>query len=247
MTIEKIYQLLPLDIRESLRNFSELLQRKRMIKFHSQFIKPNDLVFDIGANIGNYAEIYRSLGAKVICLEPQPYCISKLNKRFENDKNLLVINKGISNKDGELELNLDSNNHATATFSEHFKNDGPFNDRKWDKKIKVSVTTLDKLIEMYGQPTYCKIDVEGFEDSVLNGLSKPIKYISFEYSKSLLDIVERCIKNLEKLGKPMYNYCEYKRPTKLKLDNWVSDKDILIREIDDPKSATSGDIYVKFE
>jgi len=247
MKLHKIYQLLPLSIREQFRNLQEFLQRKDMIKFHSQFIKPKDLVFDIGANIGNYAKIYKSLGAKVVCLEPQPYCISKLKKRFENDKNITIVEKGVAEKISELELNLDSNNHATATFSQQFKEDGPFNDRTWEKKIKVSVTTLDELIKQYGLPSYCKIDVEGYEYSVLKGLSKPIKYISFEYFKSLLDLVEKCIKHLEELGKPMYNYCEYNRPTKFKLDTWTSDKNILIGNINNLKSASSGDIYVRFE
>jgi len=247
MKLHKIYQLLPLSIREQFRNLQEFLQREGMIKFHSQFIKPNDLVFDIGANIGNYAKIYKRLGARVVCLEPQPYCISKLRKRFENDKNISIVEKGVAETISELELNLDSQNHATATFSEHFKKDGPFNDRTWENKIIVPVTKLDNLIKEYGQPTYCKIDVEGYEYSVLKGLSKPIKYISFEYSKSLVDIVESCIKHLEQLGKPMYNYCEYNKPTKFKLDTWTSDKNILIGKINHLKSASSGDIYVRFE
>lgn len=247
MKLYKIYQLLPLSIREQVRNFQEFLQRKDMIKFHSQFIKPNDLVFDIGANIGNYTQIYQSLCAKVVCLEPQPYCISKLKKRFKDDNSITIVEKGVAETISELELNLDSQNHATATFSEHFKKDGPFNDRTWENKIKVPVTTLDNLIKEYGQPTYCKIDVEGYEYSVLKGLSKPIKYISFEYSKSLLDLVENCIKHLEELGKPMYNYCEYNKPTEFILDSWVRDGDILIERIKDSKSAFSGDIYVRFQ
>jgi len=246
MILDQIYQILPLSIREKLLNIKEYIQKKQMKSFHSQFIKSNDLVFDIGANIGNYAEVYKELGAKVICLEPQPYCISKLRKRFNKDKNIHIVEKGASDKEGELELNLDSNNHATATFSEQFKNDGPFSNRKWDRKIKVPVTTLDILIKEYGIPTYCKIDVEGFEYSVLKGLNTPIKYISFEYSQSLVETVKKCMSHLESLGKPMYNLCLYNKPTKFVLDNWTENKQIIIDKVLESKRSFAGDIYVKF-
>lgn len=247
MILDNIYQLLPLTVKEKLLNFKEYIQKGKMKEFHSQFINPYDTVFDIGANIGNYAQIYHELGAKVICLEPQPYCISKLKNKFRNNKDIVIVQKGVSDKEGMLELNLDSKNHATATFSEQFKSDGPFSNRKWDTKIKVPVTTLDLLIKEYGIPTYCKIDVEGFEYSVLKGLSKPIKYISFEYSQSLTDTAKKCMSHLETLGKPMYNFCYFNKPTKFVLVNWTDNKDEIVDKILNSKGVFAGDIYVKFE
>ena len=40
-----------------------------------QFLQPGDLVFDVGAHVGNKTEIYRSYGARVVCVEPQPGCV----------------------------------------------------------------------------------------------------------------------------------------------------------------------------
>src|SRR5262245_46654975 len=44
-------------------------QRRR---FLSRFVKPGMLVFDIGANVGEYAETFRQLGARVVAVEPNP-------------------------------------------------------------------------------------------------------------------------------------------------------------------------------
>ncbi|NBD17585.1 MAG: FkbM family methyltransferase [Cyanobacteria bacterium] len=49
------------------------------------------------------------------------------------------------------------------------------------KKISVDITTLDLLISQYGHPKFCKIDVEGFELSVLKGLTSSINVLCFEY------------------------------------------------------------------
>ncbi|MEZ4639278.1 MAG: FkbM family methyltransferase [Caldilineaceae bacterium] len=40
----------------------------------------------------------------------------------------------------------------------------------WDEAIDVPVITLDSLIAQHGVPVFCKIDVEGFEHAVLQGL-----------------------------------------------------------------------------
>ena len=61
------------------------------------------------------------------------------------------------------------------------------NKRRWNENIifsgdmiTVKTTTLDALIAKHGVPDMIKIDVEGHEKNVLNGLSQPVKFISFE-------------------------------------------------------------------
>ena len=53
-------------------------RRAKLARFYSQFIRPGDLVFDIGANIGVYAEVFQSIGARVVAVEPNPDCAEQI-------------------------------------------------------------------------------------------------------------------------------------------------------------------------
>ena len=61
---------------------------KKRITFYSQFIKKGNLCFDIGANVGNRAEVFLEIGAKVIAVEPQSKCVKVLNEKFGNNENI---------------------------------------------------------------------------------------------------------------------------------------------------------------
>ncbi len=55
--------------------------RKRnaaMDELYRQFVKPGDLVFDIGAHVGDRVGAFRRLGARVVAVEPQPALVRTL-------------------------------------------------------------------------------------------------------------------------------------------------------------------------
>jgi FkbM family methyltransferase len=56
---------------------------------------------------------------------------------------------------------------------------------KWNRSIRLPVTTLDLLVAKYGKPSFVKIDVEGSEQEVLSGLEKAPKYLSLSLTPSL--------------------------------------------------------------
>ena len=63
------------------------------------------------------------------------------------------------------------------------------------------MTTLDKLIEKYGEPVFIKIDVEGFELEVLKGLTRPVKLLSYEYTvPEQIDRVIECMEQIQKVN-----------------------------------------------
>lgn len=151
------------------------------------FLQDGMLVFDIGANIGNYVEVFLRKGARIVAVEPQPYCYRFLRMRFGRNKKVKVVNSAAGAATGQAEMQI-SSAHTLSSLNldwikkvkgtNRFGHNGP----QWNDTIKVNLVTLDDLILQYGHPDYLKIDVEGFEKDVLQGLSKAISHISFEFT-----------------------------------------------------------------
>ncbi len=148
--------------------------------FYSKFIKPGDLCFDIGGNYGNKTETFWRLGADVISVEPQSFCVKKLNKRFLGINNVKILNVAVGKSNCQKRINLCNESYSMATFSNKFISLKKHVGYHWSDYEIVNMLTLDKLIELYGVPKLCKIDVEGYELEVISGLSKKIEFISFE-------------------------------------------------------------------
>ena len=221
------------------------VHRKKMIKLYSKFICPGDLVFDVGAHKGLITEIFLKLGAKVVCIEPQPSCIDILEERFGNNPNVTIINKGLGNKKGKSDFYICEKISPLSTFSDKWKT-GRFSDEKWNKKIKVDVTTIDLLIKEFGIPKFCKIDVEGFEKEVLEGLNKNIPFISFEFHKEFLDEMKLCIEKISSIGEVEFN-CSFYNDFSLKYKKWLNQKE-LFEELESSKDKNlTGDIYIRFK
>jgi FkbM family methyltransferase len=214
--------------------------------FYSQFISKDDLCFDIGANIGNRTKVFLYLGAKVVAVEPQRECSRILNIRFGSKINLEQSALGESNGDGVIFI---SDTSEVSSLSKDWISEvskSRFHDKQWKETELVTISTLDTLISKYGVPKFCKIDVEGFEEEVLKGLSQPIPIISFEYTvpERLME-VRNCINQLVRLGEFECNYTLGEN-MKFELDNWIS-KEALLDQIHNLSGATEfGDIYVRF-
>lgn len=219
------------------------LIRPRFLCF-AQFIKKGDLVFDVGANIGQSLENFLPLGARVVSVEPQPNCISVLKKKFGKNKNVTIIQGGVSDREEILTLSV-CEDISMSSFSKKWK-EGRFSNLKWKDDVEVPVTTLDSLIRQFGTPKFCKIDVEGFELRVLKGLTSKIPFISFEFTKEVLDDAKLCAEHLCSLGKAKYNFSLYAQHTLYSL-KWLDSKDLFNTLESIPDEDLCGDIYVKIE
>lgn len=184
------------------------------------FIKPGWLVFDVGANKGNKTDIYLTQKAQVVCFEPNPTMFGSLVEKYKGDNRVIEVNAALGSKQATMKMYLcrASDNTVitelctlTKEFIEKVERFHCFKYSDTDT-IDVPVITMDYAIKNYGRPDYLKIDVEGFELDVLQGLSSPVKVISFEYTPELYAAAEACISRVIEIA-PEYRFNYSSRET----------------------------------
>lgn len=216
--------------------------------FYQTFLKPGDLCFDIGANLGNRVRGFRSLDCRVVALEPQGSCFGALKRQFEKDDKVKLLRKAVGSKPGELELRV-SPDHVLSSFSDEFINrtseSGRFASSEWNRRETCQITTLDELIASHGIPRFIKIDVEGFEPEVLAGLSQAVPALSIEWVPEMPETARRCIERLAELGNYEFTI-SWAETMKLSTKGWRSRESIL-NLIDEFAGETFlfGDIYAR--
>lgn len=174
-------------------------------------VEAGDLVFDIGAHRGEKARPFLEQGCRLILVEPQPACLAVLAQRFADLPDVLIEPVGLADRSGVLPLSICEDAPTISTFSEAWKH-GRFAGYRWEKSLLIPVTTLDDLVARHGSPTYCKIDVEGFEERVVAGLGRKIGILSLEYAVEAAKSVFRALDHLETLGYDRFNFCRAEDP-----------------------------------
>ncbi|MGZ5221725.1 MAG: FkbM family methyltransferase [Chitinophagaceae bacterium] len=223
---------------------------KKEIAFYKSFLPASSLIFDIGAYDGHKAAAFLHIAEKVVCLEPDPCNFILLKARFRSQaKRVFLENKAVSNVAGKGLMHVHYPASAFNTLSDEWKNIlEKDNGEKWnekisfDKKVAVATITLDELIEKYGVPEFIKIDVEGFEEKVLQGLSQKIHFLSFE---ALLPdgsgAINNCLAVTRRLDpSAMFNVAEHEQ---LLFENFISIKKL--EEWLDQQLLTHFEVIVK--
>lgn len=221
-------------------------RQAHMRRLYGQFIQRDDLCFEIGAHVGNRLLAWRALGARVVALEPQPLLMQTLRRRYGKDAAIILEEKAVGAKPGEATLHISTRTPTVTTMSKDWiarvQKDASFSKVQWDRQVTVPVTTLDALIDTWGEPKFCKIDVEGFELEVLEGLSRPLAALSFEYIPAAIAVATGCINRMEILGRYEYNLAPGESH-KLQFDRWLSAEE-MTRHLKHIRDG-SGDVYAR--
>lgn len=141
-----------------------------------EFVKDKDLVFDVGANRGDAARQLLSLGAEVICIEPQKHLADQLTLL-----NVTVHQAAVGAHAGFMDLYSSSDDRFASLRADWLDGHRALWDWPSRTTTTVPVVTLDLLISQHRLPEFIKIDTEGHEDDVIRGLSTPVPALSFEY------------------------------------------------------------------
>lgn len=195
--------------------------------------REGDLIFDVGANEGYKTGIFLKLGAKVVSVEPDETSQKILKQRFLKyrlrRKPLVIVPKAVSDRNSIDRMWVDTPGSAKNTLSqkwaETLRSDGTrFGEQlSFGQWKEVETVSMNDLIAEYGSPFFVKIDVEGYERSVLQGLQKPVPYLSFEVN--LPEFRPEGLECLEMLGRlasnGVFNYTADCR-NGLALEQWLS-------------------------
>ena len=142
------------------------------VEFMKKNIKKGDIAIDIGANIGYYTILLSKLvgeNGKVFAFEPDPnnFKVLKENIKLNNLKNVIIENKAVSNKNGKIHLYFSKINSGDSRVYKTLE------DRE---KVEVNCITLDNYFKNTKiRPSFIKIDTQGYEPAIFEGMNKLIK------------------------------------------------------------------------
>jgi len=186
-------------LRKTYRQFLDpvdMRQFRASAAFYAAFISPGDLCFDIGSNVGEKAEVFLHLGARVVAFEPLLHCTRELGARCLHNKRLTVVQSAVGATIGSAQMYVGKWSKVSSLMSSWVR------DQDLQETITVPVTTLDQAIQQFGTPAFCKIDVEGYEMEVLSGLSHSIPMLTLEYHLTDAGIqkTRNCVDYLSRFG-----------------------------------------------
>jgi FkbM family methyltransferase len=159
--------------------------------------------FDIGCNIGEYTEsLRRSHYDKIVCVDANPNVIQKVNERFSDDDKIVVLNRAVSSQKEDVDFYICNSCDVISTCDERLINDSRFTGRhNWDTIIKVPTISIDDMVNQFGKPEHIKIDVEGYEFSVIQSMTMNYgSEIRFEWSEERIDDILQIVRYLSSLG-----------------------------------------------
>jgi FkbM family methyltransferase len=143
-----------------------------MVSLFQSLLQPTDTVLDIGANIGCTSILFGDLTRKVYSFEPSPTTYRWLVQNVQRAKlnNVELINLGLGKDAGTFELTFAPNNRSGGFVS------NLTSASEGHQVEKISIAKGDDFISEHqiAKVDFIKIDVEGFEQSVIEGLAATI-------------------------------------------------------------------------
>jgi len=212
-TIKKLARSLGVDLKRYNVQTSEAAKMQRLLAYHNI-----DLVFDVGANIGQYAKLLRELGysGRIVSFEPLSSAYSQL-KAVSKKEPLWEIapQTAIGNQEGEIIINIAGNSQSSSALpmlDAHLES-APESAYSGSETVKLSrLDTLAKdYIKSETKSIFLKIDVQGLEKQVIEGATAILPLVKgIKLELSLVPLYEgqvlfkEMIDIIEKLGYELY-------------------------------------------
>lgn len=174
LLVKNLFQKIGIELRR-LRKIDPLKQKIPVEMRQLYWLKQLQIetVIDIGANIGQFANGIRKLlpNAKILSFEPLPSCYQQLVTSTQEDPNLKAFNLALGDETGKIKIyqNEFSPSSSLLPLAELHKTTFPFAQDVLE--LDVEIVRLDDIsltLEL-SEPILIKLDVQGFEDRVIEG------------------------------------------------------------------------------
>jgi FkbM family methyltransferase len=166
---------------------SSVCDEKKLIK--SLFKKSKITYVDIGTNEGNFLEYLLKFCNfnKIICFEPIEELANQLKDKF-NNKKIEIYSEALSNKSSLKKFY----EYQISSQSSLYKQNDTFKSLKNLKNISIIKTrSFDEIFKGKKKIDFCKIDVQGEEVKVLQGMKKNLKLKNIKLIKIEISFIER--------------------------------------------------------
>lgn len=154
-------------------------------------VRPGDTVWDIGANLGLYTiEFLKGVGSsgQVVAFEPVAACFAQLRERFADLVQVKLKNVAVGGADGQINMSLGVD--PLAATHRVVESDAGGGEHIVQVEVRSSVSIVTEEPELF--PNVVKIDVEGHEGAVMDGmqsllLDQRLRCVGIEVHFGLLD------------------------------------------------------------
>jgi FkbM family methyltransferase len=147
-----------------------------LVAFLYNFL-PNRVLLDVGANVGDFAEVVSDSGYLVYSFEPFPAAFDRLKTRTASRGNVKTFNFALGSTETTLPLYVASESSEDGrddpslynTFRPHYVRDG----LAFSEAVDVPVRTIESMVKSGELPPridFLKVDTEGFDLEVIKGL-----------------------------------------------------------------------------
>ena len=223
-------------------------RQRRIRRLYGTFVRRGDLVFDVGAHAGNHVRSLLALGCRIVAIEPQPDFARVLRFLFGRSPGLTILETGIGDRAGRATLSISERTPTVTSLAPDWRDaragDADFAQVRWNRSVEIDVTTIDALIERYGEPAFVKLDIEGSEPAALAGLTRPVPALAFEYLPRALEGVEACVERLRALDHYVYNWSPGES-YQFASEEWLEGPALLESLRGPTAQQRSGDVYAR--
>src|SRR5687767_13682744 len=123
---------------------------------------------------------------------------------FGRNSRIEVLEAAVTGASGEDWLAVSERTPTVSTTAAAWRDaraqEPGFDGVEWNRQLRVRTVSADALMARYGRPAFIKIDVEGGEPAVLDGLTSPVPALSFEYLPAAIAQVRECVDRLSALA-----------------------------------------------